>query len=208
MPRRVVISATVEGIVDESVIRRLVAHAGAIPGKIYGKIGKQHIRQRIQGYNSAAQRFPWIVLVDLDNDAHCAPDLCAEWLPQSAPLMCFRVAVRQVEAWLLADREQIASFLAVARDRIPADPESLANAKETVVNLARQSRRRGIREDMVPRNGSGRVVGPAYSSRVIEFASTHWRPDVASSCAESLARAVECLRCLVTRHQGSEDLGE
>jgi hypothetical protein len=115
--------------------------------------------------------------------------------------MCFRVAVRQVEAWLLADREEIASFLAVRRERIPRDPESLANAKETLVSLARTSRRREIREDMVPRIGSGRDVGPAYSSQVIEFASRRWRPDVASLYAESLARAVECLRCLTMSQQ-------
>lgn len=198
MPGAVVISAAVEGIVDESVIRRLVTHVGAIPGNIYGKTGKQDIRRRIQGYNSAAQRSPWIVLVDLDNDAHCAPPLRAAWLPNPTPLMCFRVAVRQVEAWLLADREGIASYLAVRRDSIPGDPESLANAKDTLVNLARKSRRREIREDMVPRIGSGRDVGPAYSSRVIEFTSTHWRPDDASLHSESLSRAVERLRCLTT----------
>ncbi|MDQ7781395.1 MAG: hypothetical protein RDU20_00855 [Desulfomonilaceae bacterium] len=196
MPGAVVISAAVEGIVDESVIRRLVTYVGAIPGSICGKTGKQDIRLRIQGYNSAAQRTPWIVLVDLDNDAHCAPPLRAAWLPNPAPQMCFRVAVRQVEAWLLADRERIASYLAVRRDMIPGDPESLANAKDTLVNLARKSRRREIREDMVPRIGSGRSVGPAYSSRVIEFASRHWRPDVARLYAESLSRAVECLRSL------------
>jgi hypothetical protein len=36
-----------------------------------------------------------------------------------------------------------------------------------VVELARYSRRRDIREDMVPRPGSGRSVGAAYTSRLI-----------------------------------------
>lgn len=184
----VVISAAVEGIVDEAVIHRLVKHAGAIPGIIYGKHGKQDIRLKIQGYNGAAQRTPWIVLVDLDNDADCAPILHATWLPHPAPFMCFRVAVRQVEAWLLADREQMASFLAVRCDKIPRDPESLSNAKETLVELARKSRSREIREDMVPRTGSGRLVGPAYSSRVIEFASRHWRP-ISQACMRGVSRA-------------------
>lgn len=186
---------------DEAVVRRLVAYAGAIPGSMYGKNGKQHIRMKIQGYNNAAQRLPWIVVVDLDNDADCAPPLRSEWLPHPAAFMCFRVAVRQVEAWLLADREQIASFLGVSRSLIPSNPESLANAKQTMVSLARQSRRKEILQDMVPRTGSGRIVGPAYSSRVIEFAATHWRPEVASSYAESLARAVECLKRLIIAQQ-------
>lgn len=208
MPSDVVISAAVEGIVDEAVICRLLTHAGAIPGIIYGKNGKQDIRLKIQGYNRAAQHTPWIVLVDLDNDADCAPILHATWLPDPARFMCFRIAVRQVEAWLLADREQIASFLAVRRDKIPRDPESLVNPKEILVELARKSRSREIREEMVPRTGSGRRVGPGYPSRVIEFASRHWRPDVASVHAASLSRAIECLSHLVTRQQGTGVLSE
>jgi hypothetical protein len=200
----VIISAAVEGIVDEAVIRKLVIYTGASPGSIYGKNGKPDIRLKVQGYNKAAQRNPWIVLVDLDNDAQCAPTLHAAWLPHPERFMCFRVAVREVEAWLLADREQMASFLAVGCDRIPHDPESLADAKEALVNLARKSRRKEIREDMVPRAGSGREVGPAYASRVIEFVSRHWRPDEASLKAESLSRAIECLKRLVIGQQGRE----
>jgi len=184
-------------------VRRLITSVGAMPGNVYGKKGKPHIRVKIQGYNHAARHSSWIVLVDLDHDADCAPLLHQEWLPHPAPLMCFRVAVREVEAWLLADREQTASFLAVRRNLIPGDPELLANAQETMVNLARQSRRREIREDLVPRPESGRPVGPAYSSRLIEFASTHWRPDVAASRAKSLSGAVECLKRLLQSPQSS-----
>lgn len=50
VPKPVVISAAVEGPVDESVIRRLITHVGATPGSFYGKNGKQDIRRRIQGY--------------------------------------------------------------------------------------------------------------------------------------------------------------
>ena len=54
-----VISAAVEGIVDEAVVRKLIAHADATPGDMYGKQGKSFLRQRIAGYNNAAQRMPW-----------------------------------------------------------------------------------------------------------------------------------------------------
>jgi hypothetical protein len=194
-----VISAAVEGIVDEAVVRKLIAHAEATPGDVYGKQGKSFLRQKIAGYNNAAQRMPWIVLVDLDSDDDCAPPLRNAWLRllQPAPYLCFRVAVREVEAWLLADAERLAGFLGVARSRLPPDPERLADPKTTMVNLARASRRRDIREDMVPRPGSGRQVGPAYSSRLIEFASADWRPDVAADRADSLMRAMRCVERLV-----------
>jgi hypothetical protein len=201
MANGVAISAAVEGIVDEAVARTLILFSGAIPGPVYGKQGKPFLQQRIRGYNTAAHHAPWVVLVDLDRDHDCAPPLFAAWLPQVAPRLCFRVAMRAVEAWLLADAERIADFLAVTRGRLPADPEALDNPKLTMVALARASRRRDIREDMVPREGSGRPVGPAYASRLIEFTSSSWRPQSAAQRANSLWRAIECLR----RIAGSRD---
>lgn len=182
----VIISAAVEGVTDEAVVRRLILHVGAEPGAVYGKNGKPHLKERIAGYNHAARHAPWIVLVDLDREAECAP-------PAPAPQLCFRVAVRAVEAWLLADAETLADFLGVARNKVPRGPESLPAPKEALVNLARTSRRKAIRQDMVPREGSGRAVGPAYASRLIEFASSFWRPAEAAPQSDSLRRAIACL---------------
>lgn len=202
MPRdnSVSITVAVEGNVDEAVVRRLIEHVGGIPGPVYGRNGKDYLRQRIANYNLAARQSPWVVLVDLDHDAECAPPLRSAWLPDLSPLMCLRVAVRQVEAWLLADRERLAKFLSVSASKIPRNPEAIENPKNTVVELARASRRRDIREDMVPRPGSGRSVGPAYTSRLIEFVigkSTGWRPDVAARDSESLSRSLACLQRII-----------
>jgi hypothetical protein len=197
MPNPVVISAAVEGIVDEAVVRRLIATAGGQPGPVYGKNGKPALEAKINGFNNAAKHAPWVVLVDLNGEEECAPPLRQRWLPAPAPLLCFRVAVRQVEAWLIADGEALASYLGVARGRMPNDPEALPNAKDSMVNLARRSRRAAIRHDMVPRQASGRSVGPAYTSRLIEYAETRWRPGVAARRSESLRRAITCLEGLV-----------
>jgi hypothetical protein len=194
MPSRVTISAAVEGIVDEAVVRRLIAWAGGHPGSVYGKNGKPDLRQKINGYNEAAKRTLWLVLVDLNSEADCAPRLRHDWLPTPAPRLCFRVAIRQVEAWLMADAETLATFLKVKPHTIPANPEALPNAKAEMVNIARNSRRSDIRKDMVPRQNSGRAVGPAYSSRLIEYAEKHWRPEVAAQRADSLRRAIDCLK--------------
>lgn len=200
----VTISAAVEGIVDEAVARRLIEHVGAHPGPIYVKEGKPRLKERLAGYNQAARLGPWLVLVDLDRDADCAPAFRAQWLPHPSPDLCFRVAVREVEAWLLADAEALARFLAVARSRLPPQPESLPDPKAAMVDLARTSRRRQIREDMVPRPESGRPVGPAYASRLIEFVSDSWRVDEAAKRAQSLQRALKCLQDLVRSSAGSQ----
>jgi hypothetical protein len=194
----IVISAAVEGLVDETVIKMLISEAGAITGQVYGKQGKPFLRETIGGYNNSARFRPWVVLVDLDHDATCAPELCQNWFRAKAGKLCFRVAVRAVEAWLLADRESIAKFLSVSPSRIPADPESESNPKHVMVDIAGRSKRRSIREDMVPRPGSGRSVGPAYTSRLIEFVqSSLWRPAIAAERSESLRRCRACLKRLV-----------
>jgi hypothetical protein len=199
MAASVIISAAVEGIVDETVVRRLIVEAGGHPGSVYGKNGKTYLRRQIQGYNNAAKHSLWMVLVDLDRDAECAPPFCKEWVSVPAPYLCFRVAVREVEAWLMADTDSLASFLSVARSRIPADPEQLSDPKTEMVNLARRSRRRAIRIDMVPREQSGRSVGPAYASRLIEYVQTTWRPQVAIERADSLGRAIACLQQMIEK---------
>ena len=195
----VVINAAVEGIVDEAVVKRMIDFVGGTPGRVFGKEGKPLLQKKIEGYNNAARRSPWVVLVDLDHDEECAPLLRNEWLPQPASKMCFRIAVREVEAWLLADRKGIASFLGVSQSAVPRDPEAVADPKKTMVDLARRSRRRTISEDMVPREGSGRDVGPAYSSRMIEFVRNAWSPAAAMETSDSLRRCVECLTKLIER---------
>ncbi len=197
MAAGVYISAAVEGIVDEAVVRVLASRAGLNVTAVYGKNGKAHLRSKLLAYNHAARYAPWIVLIDLDDDAECAPPFKRQLLPKPAQQMCFRVAVREVESWLLADRERAASFFAVSRSRIPAQPEAESNPKQAMISIARQSRRRAIREDMVPREGSGRNVGPAYASRLIEFVTDFrrgWRCYVAAEGAESLKRCLECLK--------------
>jgi hypothetical protein len=194
-----VISGAVEGIVDEAVVTRLVAHVGGEQGTIYGKAGKHNLLERLQGFNEAARRFPWFVLVDLDTDFDCAPNALPVWLPAPSSWMCFRIAVREAEAWLLADSDSLAGYLGVSRGAVPRDPEGLADAKQALVNVARRSRRRAIREDMVPRAGSGRQVGAAYASRVIDFVTSSWQPDAAAGAAPSLRRCLDALAETVAR---------
>jgi hypothetical protein len=193
----VLISAAVEGIVDEAVVRTLVSHAGGQLGTVYGKHGKPALRDKILGYNNAGRYEPWLVLVDLDADADCAPIMRPAWLPKPAQHLCFRIAVRATESWLMADADRLATFLGVARSRIPSNPEEAERPKERMVNLARRSRRLDIRADMVPRESSGRAEGPAYASRLIEFAERQWRPGVAASRSDSLRRAIACVARLV-----------
>lgn len=196
-----IVSAAVEGDLDQAVVERLARHVGVDVGPVYGKRGKAALKARLSGYNRAAQYQPWLVLVDLNQEADCAPPLRQRLLPAPAPRMCFRIAVRAVEAWLLADRERLARHLAVPFSSLAANPEMVADPKQFLVQIAARSWSRDVRGDMVPVPGSGRRVGPGYTGRLLQFViDIHrgWRPDVAAGTCDSLGRAIQCLRRLTT----------
>lgn len=187
------VSGAVEGIVDEAVVRTLLGHAGREAGPIYAQGGKSRLIAKLPGFNAAARFSPWLVVVDLNGDAVCASDFVTATIPAPSPQMMFRVAVRQVEAWLMADRESMARYLHVSQALVPKDPEAEDDPKQTMVNVARASSDRRVRQDMVPTPGGGRKTGPNYAGRLIEFATQRWRPDVAAERADSLSR---CMRRL------------
>lgn len=196
-------AVAVEGILDEVIVRRLISDRGGLLGPVYGRQGKNYLHQKIGGFNHAAAHTPWFVLVDLDHDHACPAALRSSWLPVPARDMCFRVAVRAVESWLLADRDAIATFLGIALSHVPRDPEAQPDPKRLIVDLARHSRRRDVREGLVPRVGSGRAVGPAYISVMSEFAARRWRPEVAEDHAESLRRCRARLDTFLTDSMSS-----
>jgi len=53
------ISAAVEGLLDEAVIRRLITYVGCAPGTVYGKNGKGALRQTLAACDRAVQNGPW-----------------------------------------------------------------------------------------------------------------------------------------------------
>ena len=194
------VSGAVEGISDEAVLRRIVHQVGADLHRVQVQNGKANLRRALPGFNAAARWSGWLVLADLDQDFPCPGALVADWLPAPSPFMRFRVVIREVEAWLLADSERFARFFGVRRANVPVEPELLLDAKSAVVTLTARSRKPNIRKDMTPKPNSGRRVGPAYTSRLIEFASDltdGWRPAIAAQHAPSLARCIERLGYLI-----------
>ncbi len=199
MPHPLEVNYLVEGTTDAAVARTLIQVGGAIPGIERVMRGKARLLRDLPKYNAAAQHYPWLAIRDLDHDAPCAPTLRQDNLPNVADLMCFRIAVREAEAWLMADREKFAEVLGVSLSSIPYQPETLADPKLTIVNLARRSRRRDVRVGLIPEEGAGISIGPEYAAWMIDFAHNHWDPKRASAQgnAPSLAKAVIAIEKLI-----------
>jgi hypothetical protein len=190
-----------EGPTDSAVARRLIEAIGAVPGRDHfnpRKSGKSGVDLRVEGLNRQAIRYPVLVLRDMDSDAACPGALVASRLPSPAQKMCFRIAVRTVEAWLLADRHAFAAWIGVSPNRIPFRPEELNSPKRHIVDLARNSRKREIRAAMIPRTGSGVPFGPGFDGSLAAFATSIWDPTRAAKDGNcpSLSRALARLRAL------------
>ena len=197
-PLPVAVRIAVEGNLDEAVAERLITLCGGQLGEVSPKQGRPYVLEHIGGYNEGARYGGiWFVLEDLDRKPDCAPELVAETLPDPADGMCFRVAVREVEAWLLADRAGFAKWAGVRANLIPDDTEAIPQPKERLVDIVRESGHRARREAIVPREGSRGTEGPAYTSVLTEFVATDWDIEAAARAAPSLARAIRCLRAKI-----------
>lgn len=189
----------VEGDTDLPVIRKLAADAGLDISAEIDAAGKDQIDLCLASYNQAARGAPWLVLRDLDNDAVCAPAFVASCGLHPAEWMCFRVAVREMEAWLLADAEAMSEFLGISIHRIPENPDAEPDPTATIVRLARRSKRKDLRKKLVPAEGASAQVGPLYEATIIEFAEKHWDATRAATRSDSLRRTRAALRALGAR---------
>lgn len=193
----------VSGVVTERLIRDC-AEPGVILhqlGKAYG--GNGHIRSNMRKYIDLSTREKVVIMTDLDH-SQCAPSLRSAWLSSNRladPLpdgFVFCIAVREVEAWLLSDRDCFAEFIGISPDRIERDVEStIADPKEYLLQLARGAHKRDVRSDLLPAPRSGAKVGLSYNNRLSEFARDLWNPAVAAAANRSLQRAIHRIRDLV-----------
>lgn len=182
----------VEDELSDWVLRRVLSgrpRSYAI-GAVFGRQGFGYLKRQATAFNNGARGCPFLVLTDLDR-CPCPPQLLAEWLsvPKHSHLL-LRVAVREVESWLLADDEGVRRYLGLRRAFTCADPEGLDDPKTTLLNLAESSPRRALREALVARDeGSGRLrQGPDYNGALARFVSEKWNLEQASSRCRSLGR--------------------
>ncbi len=189
------IHLAVEDPLSEAVLRVLLRQSQqryAI-GPCYGKRGFGYLKENILGFNNASKGTPFLVLTDLDRWP-CPPALIQAWLPQPkhANLLLW-VAVRAVESWILAHHDAFAKFLGIRQDGIPLDVDGIPDPKQFLIRLARSSRRRDLREDIVPPDKSMRKQGPNYNGRLAQFVGEDWKASSGASRSLSLKRTIAAL---------------
>lgn len=191
------ITLAVEDTLSETVATRLVNDY--LPGvrvrEVIGRQGIGYIRRRMRDLNQIAlYENPVLVVADLDRTQDCAANRVvrlSSGLTSTAPNLLIRIAVLEIESWIMADREGIARWLRIATNTLPRNPESLADPKRTLVQLATRSQNRGLREAIAPVQGTGtHRTGLGYNDAVGGFVTQTWNPEAARGNAPSLDRAI------------------
>ncbi len=196
------INLAVEDELGEQMIRILLAQSGrTFPiGAVYGKRGNSYLKKTLPAFNNAAKGMAYFVFTDLDNKP-CATFMIEDWF--HCPIadyprrrngnLLFRIAVREVESWIMADRKAFAEFLGISVYKIPTQTDDILDPKRFLLDLARSSRKKDLRDDLVPRPGESRRIGPDYNGRLSEFLHSSWQASTAELHSSSLAKTRKAL---------------
>lgn len=185
------IAIATEDELSEVLIETLLQHSGR-PVRVAERLRRQgagYLKKSMESFNDIARWRPVLVLTDLDRE-ECAPQKRRAWLRcPPAPNLLFRVAVRECEAWLLADDEAFARFIGVNPNRVPITPDALPDPKQFLLNLVRKSRNRHLMRDILPMPGAPTAQGLGYNEQLSRFVREYWRVDHAIHRSPSLASA-------------------
>jgi len=184
------IALATEDLLSEAIGLRLLAEpsCGLECSRTLRKQGAGYLRSRMPSWHEMARRGQAVlVITDLDR-LRCPATLVALWYArrERRDNLLIRVAVREVESWLLADHDGMHRLLG-AKGRLPSNPDELADPKQHLLKLARFARRE-IRDDLVAATDAIARQGLGYNARLSAFVKADWNPVRASARSNSLER--------------------
>lgn len=196
----------IEDQISRAVAERLIRECCPVGtstqelGKAYGGYG--YIKKNLGKFHQLAQVSPVFIVTDLDR-ASCPPSLRQNWLQSAGiqePLpdnMLFCIAQTEIESWLLADATGISNLLKISYTKMnPSIETSVVDAKEYLVQLAKSSKNRSVRNDIAPSSKSAAATGINYNYQLSQFATYEWNFREAANRSVSLHRAVKKLSSL------------
>ena len=184
----------VEDRLSDAVATKILEKFGVEIVKRIGYQGKSDLKRKTPELNRAANGITVFMLTDLDSPRDCPPKLIRSWVKGILnPGFCFRVAVMEIESWIMADRIGCAAFLSIPLHRIPSLTDDILNPKEFLVSLARRSKKKTVRAALVPAQGATLSVGNEYNALLSEFISEHWDLERAATVSPSLKRTLNRL---------------
>jgi len=138
------------------------------------------------------------IMTDLDK-TDCPPTLIRDWfsIPREQPItlppqVVFRVPVREVESWLLADHNAFARFMKIPKANFANRPDALPDPKEHLRDVIQRKGRKKWQKEMLPQSPTA-SIGPLYNEKLCKFIREKWDPARAANNSPSLDRAIKAL---------------
>lgn len=183
------IALATEDVLSEAIGLRLIAEipiAHSPPMRLR-RGGSGYLRSKMDSWRQMAQHQLMVVLTDLDR-ANCLIEFRNQWLgPRLVPEnLLFRIAVREVEAWILADHVAMRALVGT-KGVLPTEPDLILDPKQHLLQLAKRAPR-DVRDDLIRAEGANVIQGLGYNSRLAAWIDTRWNPERASRLSPSLRR--------------------
>ncbi|PIA67571.1 DUF4276 family protein [Pseudomonas sediminis] len=184
------IALATEDYLSEIVCLRLLKELEGklTPQLLLRKGGSGYLKSNIRKWCELSNTLPVLILTDLDN-TKCPLLLIQSWLEKDKKPdnLLIRVAVREIESWLIADHEAIQDFLN-SKERLSVKPDEIQDPKQYLLNLAKKAPRQ-IRDDLVQVNKGSIRQGLGYNNLLAKFVTETWDPERAAARSPSLAKA-------------------
>lgn len=153
------------------------------------KGGFGYLKSKLPSLCGISKTQPVILFTDLDR-CECPKILINNWFKgmDKPKGLLFRVVVREIESWVLADHKAFSEYFGISAAKLPQDPDSILDPKATLLKLVGGSRRE-LKEAMIAKKGALAIQGVGYNTILGDFIRTSWSPQRAQERSKSLKKA-------------------
>ncbi|EMU6899336.1 DUF4276 family protein [Serratia bockelmannii] len=198
------ISIATEDVLTEEIITKIILSNGRF--EIIHKLGKRgngYLISKLNNFNELSRGL--IVVVVFDLDLKPCPVRFKEELERTvankSDNLKLVISVREVESWILADREGFGSYFKISKDKIDRTPDALLDPKDKIINLARYSKDSAVKRGIPPVAGAASKVGLSYNRLLTDFIQQEWDINRAIQISPSLATAMATINELLEEHK-------
>jgi len=192
----------VEDVLSKAVVCKIVAYVNSLliakelsfrPGFPSVTGGNGRLRSIAQRFIPSAKAGLCVIIVtDLDT-VPTPNELGKVWfnincLSELPHAFIFRIAIREIESWIMADRVGFSTYMSFSMSNLPVQVDDIADPKGYLLNLIQRKCNKKWQKDMLPLKSQH--IGLEYNPRLVRFIEESWNVENAMKSSESLFRSI------------------